>query len=145
MADRFWYLGDLAQHIEAHNKPQVARFTVGHQLGSLSSDFEIPVWIPHTTGLRFERAYLCCTAAHPPNSAAFWTLRVDQVIDGRYRALSSLGTDRRAIPALETTIFSTTDAGLDLLAEEPIVFRGTKTGSPAAIANCLLVLVCSVA
>ena len=142
---RYWNQTDLIRHIEAHNRHVVSQFTVPVLIGTQSANFEIPLWVPPTQGYRFERVYLVCSVAHTPSASAYWSLSVNQIVGGRYETLSTLGTDTRGIGALETTLFSAADAGLDLGPEEPLVIRGTKTGSPAALTNCLIQLVLSVA
>jgi hypothetical protein len=141
----FWNQTDLVRHIESHNKRVVSQFTVSIPMGTLAADFTIPLWVPPVSGYRFERAYLVCSAAHAPNGSAYWSLSLDQSIEGRNRALSALGTNSRTIAALGATPFGISDLGIALDAEEPIVCTGTKTGAPAALANCLIVMVLSVA
>lgn len=141
MPRTYWNTTDLARHIEAHNRARAAEFTVSVSVGTLSADFEIPVWVPPNPSIQFERAYLVASAAHGPSAAAHWDISLDQRIDGRDRNVGTLSTSRRSLGAMEAAKLS--GSAVTLEGEAPLVLSGTKTGSPAALDNLLVVIVCS--
>ncbi len=130
----FWR-SDLETHVDQHNGPTGSAIILPVCVGTRSADFEQTLLVPPHDSLSLRGMTLACSLDVGASATDYWTLTLIQ-LDAQQRTFEIFEHDgsTKSISAGEPLFLPLSQsASVPLEDRRPVVLRGVKVGSPAAL------------